>query len=67
MEKFLQKKFLDNQQKAIKADLMKNMPGAISGNKVEIDYSKQIQEAQATGDFLTVSALLRQQAASRKK
>lgn len=63
----LQKKFLDNQQRTIKADLMKNMPGAASSNKTEIDYSKQIQEAQTAGDFLAVSALLRQQAASSKK
>ncbi len=63
----LQKKFLDNQQKSIKAELMKNMPGAVSGNKVDIDYNKQIQEAQEKGDYLTVSALLRQQAASNKQ
>ncbi len=63
----LQKKFLDNQQKSIRAEIMKNTPGASSGNQVEIDFTKQIQEAQAAGDFLTVSALLRQQAASNKK
>lgn len=60
----LQGKFLENKQKAIKDEIMKNTPGAISGNQTEIDYTKQIQEAQAAGDFVTVSALLRQQAST---
>lgn len=63
----LQGKFLENKQKALKSELLKDMPGAISGNKTDIDYSKQIQEAQATGDFVRVSALIRQQSASTQK
>jgi hypothetical protein len=60
----LQKKFLDNKQKAIKAEIMKNVPGAVSGNNVDIDFDKQIHEAQQSGDWPQVSALLRQKAAS---
>lgn len=60
----LQKKFLDNKQKAIKAEIMKNVPGAVSGNNVDIDFDKRIHEAQQSGDWLQVSALLRQKAAS---
>ncbi len=63
----LQGKFLENKQKAIKADILKDMPGAISGNKTDIDFSKQIQEAQAAGDYVQVSSLLRQQASSTQK
>lgn len=63
----LQGKFLENKQKALKADILKDMPGAISGNGTDIDYGKQIQEAQTAGDFVRVSSLLRQQAASTQK
>lgn len=58
----LQGKFLENKQKSLKAEIMKNTPGAASGNQTDIDFTKQIQEAQAAGDYVRVSALLRQQA-----
>lgn len=63
----LQGKFLENKQKAIKAEILKDMPGAASGNSVDVDFNKQIQEAQNAGDWTTVSALMRQQAASNQK
>lgn len=57
----LQKKFLDNHQKAIKADILKGMPGAVSGNQVKVDYSKQIAKAQEEGNMALLASLIRQQ------
>jgi len=37
------------------------MPGAVSGNQVKVDYSKQIAEAQAEGNMALVASLIRQQ------
>ncbi len=58
----LQKKHEEMLQKAIKADLMKQMPVPPSGNQTNIDYSKQIAEAQTTGNMALMAALIRQQA-----
>lgn len=58
----LQKKHEEALQKAIKADLMKQMPTPPSGNQTSIDFSKQIAEAQASGDMALMASLLRQQA-----
>lgn len=58
----LQKKHEETLQKAIKADLMKQMPTPPSGNQTSIDFSKQIAEAQASGDMALMASLLRQQA-----
>ncbi len=58
----LQKKHEESLQKAIKADLMKQMPTPPSGNQTTIDYSKQIAEAQTTGNMPLMAALIRQQA-----
>lgn len=58
----LQKKHEESLQKAIKADLMKQMPTPPSGNQTNIDYSKQIAEAQATGNMALMASLIRQQA-----
>ena len=60
----LQKKHEEALQKAIKADLMKNMPTPPAGNQTSIDYSKQIAAAQASGDMALMAALIRQQAAA---
>ena len=51
-------------QKAIKADLMKNMPTPPAGNQTNIDYSKQIAAAQASGNMVLMASLIRQQAAA---
>ncbi|WP_455535437.1 hypothetical protein [Roseburia inulinivorans] len=51
-------------QKAIKADLLKDMPTPPAGNQTTIDYSKQIAEAQASGDMALMASLIRQQAAA---
>lgn len=58
----LQKKHEDALQKAIKAEMMKQMPTPPSGNQTKIDYSKQIAEAQASGNMALAAALIRQQA-----
>lgn len=58
----IQKKHEENLQKSIKADLMKQMPVPPAGNQQNIDYSKQIAEAQANGDMVLMAALIRQQA-----
>lgn len=58
----LQKKHEESLQKAIKADLMKQMPTPPSGNQTSIDFSKQIAEAQASGDMALMASLIRQQA-----
>lgn len=60
----LQKKHEESLQKAIKADLMKNMPTPPAGNQTNIDYSKQIAAAQANGDMALMASLIRQQAAA---
>ena len=60
----LQKKHEEALQKAIKADLMKNMPTPPAGNQTNIDYSKQIAAAQASGDMALMASLIRQQAAA---
>lgn len=58
----LQKKHEEALQKSIKADLMKQMPTPPSGNQTKIDYSKQIAEAQVSGDMALMASLIRQQA-----
>lgn len=58
----LQKKHEESLQKAIKADLMKQMPTPPSGNQTTVDFSKQIAEAQASGNMALMAALIRQQA-----
>lgn len=58
----LQKKHEDALQKSIKADLMKQMPVPPAGNQQNIDYSKQIAAAQASGDMALMASLIRQQA-----
>ena len=60
----LQKKHEESLQKAIKADLMKNMPTPPAGNQTNIDYSQQIAAAQANGDMALMASLIRQQAAA---
>ena len=60
----LQKKHEEALQKAIKADVMKNMPTPPAGNQTNIDYSKQIAAAQASGDMALMASLIRQQAAA---
>lgn len=57
----LQKKHEEALQKSIKADLMKQMPTPPSGNQTTIDYSKQIAEAQASGNMALMASLIRQQ------
>ena len=57
----IQKKHEEALQKSIKADLMKQMPTPPSGNQTTIDYSKQIAEAQASGNMVLMAALIRQQ------
>lgn len=58
----LQKKHEEALQKSIKADLMKQMPTPPSGNQTTVDFSKQIAEAQASGNMALMAALIRQQA-----
>lgn len=57
----IQKKHEEALQKSIKADLMKQMPTPPSGNQTNVDYSKQIAEAQASGNMALMAALIRQQ------
>ena len=57
----IQKKHEEALQKSIKADLMKQMPTPPSGNQTTVDYSKQIAEAQASGNMALMAALIRQQ------
>lgn len=63
----IQKKVQESKERAIKADLMKNMPTAPSGNQSTVDYSKQIAEAQANGNMALAASLIRQQAEANKK
>lgn len=58
----LQKKFIDSKEKAIKAEILKNTPSAVSGNQVKVDYSKQIEAAKAEGNMALAISLMRQQA-----
>lgn len=60
----LQKKHEEALQKAIKADLLKDMPTPPAGNQTTIDYSKQIAEAQASGNMALMASLIRLQAAA---
>lgn len=60
----LQKKHEEALQKAIKADLLKDMPTPPAGNQTTIDYSKQIADAKASGDMALMASLIRQQAAA---
>lgn len=63
----LQKKFQENKERSIKADLMKNMSTPPSGNQATVDYSKQIAEAQTNGNMALAASLIRQQAEANKK
>lgn len=60
----LQKQHEEALQKSIKADLMKQMPAPPSGNQTTIDFSKQIAEAQASGDMALMAELIMQQSAA---
>lgn len=60
----LQKKHEEALQKAIKADLLKDMPTPPAGNQTTIDYGKQIADAQASGDMALMASLIRKQAAA---
>lgn len=62
----IQKKQQDDFEKATESRLMKNMSNAPSGNQVDVDYSKQIAEAQASGNMVLAAALIRQQADANK-
>ncbi|MDO5540612.1 MAG: hypothetical protein Q4F83_11180 [Eubacteriales bacterium] len=62
----IQKKQQDDFAKATESRLMKNMSNAPSGNQVDVDYSKQIAEAQASGNMVLAAALIRQQADANK-
>lgn len=57
----IQKKHEEALQKSIKAELMKQMPVPPAGNQQKIDYSKQIAEAQASGNMALMASLIRQQ------
>lgn len=63
----LQRKQQDAFKKATESRLMKNMSNAPSGNQANVDYSKQIAEAQASGNMALAAALIRQQADANKK
>lgn len=62
----LQKKQQEDFAKATESRLMKNMSNAPSGNQVDVDYSKQIAEAQSSGNMVLAAALIRQQAEANK-
>lgn len=62
----IQKKQQDDFAKATESRLMKNMSNAPSGNQVDVDYSKQIAEAQASGNMVLAAALIRQQTEANK-
>lgn len=58
----LQKKHDEALRKSVKSELMKDMPAPPSGNQATVDYSKQIEAAQANGDMALMASLIRQQA-----
>lgn len=60
----IQKKHEEAMQKAIKAQLMKEMPAPPAGNQAKVDYSKQIADAQASGNMALMASLIRQEAAA---
>lgn len=60
----LQKKHDEAVQKSVKAQMLKDMPNPPAGNETIVDYTKQIAEAQASGNMALMSALIRQQAAA---
>lgn len=62
----IQKKQQDDFAKATESRLMKNMSNAPSGNQVDVDYSKQIAEAQASGNMVLAAALIRKQTEANK-
>ena len=63
----IQKKHDDEVRKNIKAEIMKDMPAPPSGNQKTVDFSKQIEEAQANGDMARMASLIRQQAEANAK
>lgn len=57
-----QKKFLEEHDKNLKADAMKNTPTPPAGSGTNVtDYAKAIFEANARGDMATAAALIREQ------
>ena len=50
-----QKTHAENREKALKAEWLKGTPRPSGGNDSKIDYSKKIEEAQASGDFTAVA------------
>ena len=63
----IQKKHDDEVRKNIKAEIMKDMPAPPSGNQKTVDFSKQIEEAQANGDMARMASLIRRQAEANAK
>ena len=50
-----QKAFALNQEKALRAEILKSTPRPASGTEPKIDYSGKLAEAQASGDFTAVA------------
>lgn len=52
--------FADNYKKQIKAEVLQSMPTPPTGGSADVDYDTLIDEAKTRGDFVTMSALMRQ-------
>lgn len=50
-----QKIHAENREKTLKAEWLKGTPRPTGGNDPKIDYTKKIEEAQASGDFTAVA------------
>lgn len=57
----IQKRVMEDREKAIRADIMKTMPKPPAGNENQVDYDKKLAEAKAAGDDIAYASLILEQ------
>lgn len=50
-----QRTYVQNKEKALRAEMLKNTPRPAAGGEPKVDYSGKLAEAQASGDFTAVA------------
>ena len=57
----IQKRVMEEKEKAIRAEAMKAMPKPPAGNENQVDYDAKLEEARRAGDDLAMASLILQQ------
>lgn len=57
----IQKRVMEEKEKAIRAEAMKTMPKPPAGNESQVDYDAKLAEAREAGDDLAMASIILQQ------